>query len=399
MAVIVLPGAVARRADARSRSPRLSARSALLVEASTGTPVFERAALRIRPIASTTKLMTALVTLQRARLSDVLTVPRYSAIASESQLGLKPGERLRVADLLRALLLPSAGDAAETLAVGVAGSRPAFVRAMNREARRLRLFHTHYTTPVGLDDPRNYSNAFDLVRLTRVLRRYAWVRRVVDEPRAMLQSGAHPRVVVNRNTLVRLVPWVDGVKTGHTNAAGYVLVGSGTRRGVTWISVVLGTPSEAARDADTLALLRYGIANFALTHPVHRNQVVARAAVAGRPGERVALVADRTFTGVARRGSAPRLVVQAPRTLAGPRAARSRVGTVEVRTGGRVVARVRLLTDRMIPPPLAPLGARGAGEETVTLVLVVALLGGSAWALRRRRAARRRAERGDVETA
>ena len=138
---------------------------------------------------------------------------------------------MRVRDLLRAVLLPSANDAAATLAVCVGGSRAAFVARMNARARQLGLDHTHFSTPIGLDDAGNYSTAADLARLAIAARGDAFLRQTMDMRSAVLRSGDHLRTVVNRNTLVQEVPWVDGVKTGHTNAAGYILVASGTRDG------------------------------------------------------------------------------------------------------------------------------------------------------------------------
>ena len=102
---------------------------------------------------------------------------------------------------------------------------------MNRRARELGLTHTHYANAIGLDDPGNYSSAEDLVKLTLILRRNAFFRAVTDLPRATLRSGAHARTIVNRNLLVRAVPEVNGVKTGHTSSAGYILVGLGDQEG------------------------------------------------------------------------------------------------------------------------------------------------------------------------
>lgn len=403
LALIAAYAAAASRADAAA-APRLTARSAVLVEASTGTPIFGRAAGSERAIASTTKLMTALLTLRRAPLGRVFTVPHYQASAAESQIGLRPGERLRVDDLLRGLLLPSANDAAETLAVGVGGSRGGFVNAMNREARRLGLRRTHYSTPVGLDSPGNFSDAYDLARLAIVVRRNRFFARTVDQPTAVLRSGSHRRVVVTRNTLVRTVPWVNGVKTGHTSSAGYVLVASGTRQGMTLVSVVLGTPSESARDADSLRLLRYGFAGFGLVRPVRRGQIVARARVRDRPKDRIPLVAARGLTRVERRGDRDVLFAQVPKELKGPIAARVRVGTLLIRVRGRVVARIAILIGQAVKAPSAVASVGRALSGPITLLLLVVLAGGAAvfFAARRRRrrrqAARRRRPR-NIETA
>ncbi len=131
-------------APARAATPHVSAPSAILVQPDTRDVVYARRAGERRPMASTTKLMTALVALERLHLSDVLTVAPYSPAPAESVAGLRAGERMTTADLLRALLLPSANDAARTLAVGVSGSRGRFVSLMNRRARQLGLKDTHY---------------------------------------------------------------------------------------------------------------------------------------------------------------------------------------------------------------------------------------------------------------
>ena len=183
-------------------------------------------------MASTTKLMTALITLEHVRdLGTVFTQNDYYPSAADSQIGLVPGERMTVRDLLTALMLPSGDDAAEDLAYNVGhGSIARFVAMMNARARQLGLTATHYSTPSGLDTPGNHSSAVDLDRLAAYdLSHSRAFARIVSLRRAVLRSGSHVRVVTNRNTLVGEYPWIDGVKTGHTLAAGYVLVASAHR--------------------------------------------------------------------------------------------------------------------------------------------------------------------------
>ena len=259
------PPAVAAAADLRSPAPPSldGAAAAILVDARDGSPILQKDPGESRSIASTTKLMTALLTLERADMDAVFTAPDYRALAVESKIDLRAGERMRVRDLLEALMLESANDAAVTLAEGIAGSRAEFVREMNARAAELGLTDTSYANPIGLDDPRNYSTARDLATLARRLLRNDRFARIVDTPSATLESGARPRTVDTRNDLIPRFPFVDGVKTGYTGSAGYVLVGSATgATGAKVVSVVLGEPSEAARDADTLALLRYGLAQY-----------------------------------------------------------------------------------------------------------------------------------------
>jgi serine-type D-Ala-D-Ala carboxypeptidase (penicillin-binding protein 5/6) len=393
--LVVLLGAPAR---AHARAPdcpaAVSAPSAIVMEVSTGTVVCARAPDRRRPIASTTKLMTALLTLERARLSATFIAADYRPLAIESQIGLLPGERMKVRDLLRGLLVESANDAAVTLADGISRSTRAFVKAMNARARALGLRNTHYANPIGLDAPGNWSSARDLVLLATVLRTNPVFKAIVDLPRVTLRSGARPRTFLNRNDLVRRFDWVNGVKTGHTRGAGYVLVGSAARHGVQVVSAVLATTSEAARDADTLLLLRRALGRFRAVRSVVEGRSFAAVPVKtgdgdGAPGGRLRLLATRTVRRVVPIGEpgSVRLRVVAPRDVQGPIRRGRRLGRVEVRQGGRLVATVPLVAARRVAAP-APSGA-GAGWVLPALVLIgLAAVAGSVLRTRRRRALR-----------
>jgi D-alanyl-D-alanine carboxypeptidase (penicillin-binding protein 5/6) len=304
---------------------------------------------------------------------------------------------MSVHDLLQALLLPSANDAAAALAVCAAGSRAAFVARMNSRAVDLGLRHTHFTTPIGLDDPGNYSTAADLVRLAIALRSKDFLRRTTDLPRALLRTGARKRLVVNRNTLVLDVPWVDGVKTGHTNVAGYVLVASGTRNGMTFVAAVLGEASEAARDADALALLRWAFASHRIATPVTRGEVYAQPRVAHRTDETIDVVAATGVRRLVARDERVRRVLDVPDELTGPLPRGARVGTAIVRAGKRVVARVPLVTRTAVPEVGLAERVGRAITRPGSLVAILAMLGGAVVLLVRRRGAVRR--RADVEAA
>jgi D-alanyl-D-alanine carboxypeptidase (penicillin-binding protein 5/6) len=388
-AAALVPCAAARAAAAAQ--PPISAPEAILIEPQTQDVVYARHASTRRPIASTTKLMTALLTLEHARLTDVFTAAPYAPIAGESLMGLRAGESLTVADLLRGLLVVSANDAAVTLAIDIAGSRRSFVALMNRRARQLGLSDTHYANPVGLDQAGNYSSAADLVKLALVLRQNAFFRATTNLGAVTLHSGSHVRHLVNRNDLVRTVPYVNGVKTGHTNGAGYVLVGSATRNGVTVISAVLDDPSLAARDADSLRLLRYGLSRYRRFAPVRKGEVFASAALKYRD-QKVDLVAARTVSRVARQGErVAATVTGAPAEIEGPMVAGTRVGTILVRQRGRIVDRVALVTASDVAAPT--LGQRIGdylGRGSTRAVLVALALCSLYLALMWRRFTRRR---------
>jgi D-alanyl-D-alanine carboxypeptidase (penicillin-binding protein 5/6) len=388
-ALAVLVPALAGAATAKERAPRPEARAWVLVDATDGDRLAGRDISSRHAIASTTKLMTAYLALRELPLDKKLVAPDYHPTSPlESLAGLAPGERMSVRDLLYALLLASANDAAVTLAEGVSGSVPRFVREMNQTAAALGLTGTHYENPIGLDSASNYSSAEDLASLTLRLRREPLFRRIVDTQQAVLKTGDHTREISNRNLLLFKVPWVNGVKTGHTLEAGDVLVGSGTRKGATLVSVVLGAPSESARDEGTLELLDYGFSLY------HREAAVKK-------GERVAspdlkyqdttlpLIAERGLTVGARRGQRVETSVSAPVEVEGPIRRGERFGAVTVTVDGRDAGKVPLVAAHAADEATFLEQARSRLPDPVALIAIgaaVILIG----FLLVRRASRRR---------
>jgi serine-type D-Ala-D-Ala carboxypeptidase (penicillin-binding protein 5/6) len=259
LAVLLAPALVhAGSAAAAAKPPRIEARSWALIDAGSGAVLTSHAAARRLPIASTTKLMTAWVVLHELPLDRIVRAAPYHPIYGESLLGLRVGQRISVRDLLYGLILRSGNDAAHTLAIAAAGSQSRFVAQMNRRAAALGLADTHYANPIGLDQRGNFSSAADLATLTRRLLRIPAFARIADSRAAVLRSVRPRRRIATINELLRDAPWVTGVKTGHTFDAGFVLVGSGRRRGVELISVAVGAPSDEDRYSDNLELLEYG---------------------------------------------------------------------------------------------------------------------------------------------
>jgi D-alanyl-D-alanine carboxypeptidase (penicillin-binding protein 5/6) len=388
MAALALgQAAVARAATVPDCPATVAAPSAIVIEVSTGVAACARAADRRRPVGSTTKLMTALLTLERAKLSDTYTASSYRPAPVESKIGLLPGERMRVSDLLRGLLVESGNDAAAALAQGVAGSQKAFVRLMNQRARELGLKNTHYANAIGLDDAGNYSSARDLVTLATVLRTNAFFKKVVDSPVVTLKTGAHPRTFTNRNLLVRRYGFVNGVKTGHTSQAGYVLVGSASRNGVQLISAVLDTPSEAARDNDTMALFKWAFPRYQKIRAVVEGKTMATVPIRFRAGARLKLTAGQTVRRIVPRGHRDdvKVAVFAPDDVAGPIHAGQRLGRVEVRQGGQLVATVSLLAATAVPAAGTKQRTRSWIGRPLVLVGVFVLLAATVLLARRRR--------------
>jgi serine-type D-Ala-D-Ala carboxypeptidase (penicillin-binding protein 5/6) len=378
-AALALAGAAPAAQGQQPKPPPVPDAAAAIVVDGRGVEVmFAKNANERQSIASTTKLMTALLTLDGARPREVFTAADYVAAPVESQIGLRPGERMTVQDLFEALLLESANDAAATLAEGVSGSVDAFVADMNERADELGLEDTSYANPIGFDDPLNYSTASDLAALARVLLGRPRFARVVDMPAAELETGARPRTIDNRNTLVAQYPFVTGVKTGHTLGAGYVLIGSAKGPGAARvITVVMGEPSEAGRDADTLKLLRWGISRFQRVRVVDDRRTMARADIEYFD-ERAPLVPARDAVLTLRDGEEVRRRVRAPEELEGPIEAGTRVGSVTVLVDGERVRRVALVTASDVPEAGTLRVVTSVLGVPLTVLLLLAILLGAA---------------------
>ena len=390
LALLALLGGADRVAAAElPPAPELGARSWVLVD-----PVDAEALAAHRqsgsfPVASTTKLMTAYVARRGLGLSEVVVAPAYPASPSESLLGLVEGERIEVRDLLYGLLLASGNDAASALAQAAAGSEARFVARMNKAAARLGLEDTSYANPVGLDEPGNFSSARDLVDLAIELRGDPLFREIFDSPEATLSSGAQTRQVINRNDLVRTVPYVNGVKTGYTLGAGNVLVASATRDGITLVSAVLGAASEPERDAATLELFDYGFSLYEERTALRGGEQLATPEVRLQ-GERLGLVAEHGLELTIRRGQRLATTVDAPAEVEGPIERGQQLGAVVVSVDGETVARVALEASRAVSGAslLQRIDGVVPGSRAVLWLLAVvglALVGATAIAIYGRR--------------
>lgn len=234
--------------------PPIAAAAYVVVDGDTGEALASLNADQPRPVASLGKLMTARLVLDAGPLEDTATVPPLQIAGDESQAGLEPGDHVSRGELLQAMLVASANDAARTLAVDVAGNEHGFVHMMNAEAAAAGLDATRYANPVGLDDPAQHSSAADVARIARDLMRDPAFRRIVAAESMTINGSELPAT----NDLLGVYRGADGIKTGHTDEAGWCIAASATRDGRSIVAVVLGAPTEQARDAAARALLDYG---------------------------------------------------------------------------------------------------------------------------------------------
>jgi D-alanyl-D-alanine carboxypeptidase (penicillin-binding protein 5/6) len=327
-------------------APDVTAKAVYLWNPRTNDVLVQRNAETALPMASTTKIMTALLVLRSARQDDVVTVTDTAAAVGESEILLEPGEQITVRDLLRALMLKSANDAAVALAEHVAGSEAVFVARMNAEARRLGLRHTHFETPYGLDRPGHAASAHDLARLAVAAMKLPAFRTLVGMRRATIEGDRSFR---NRNVLVGR-GGVDGVKTGHTGRAGWCLVAHAERGPVELVGVILGGEGESARNLDMAELMDWGTTRYHRIEPVRRGTVFATVDLPDDGGT-LDLEADGDARATVLDGTHARLEVDAASGIELPIRKGERYGTVRVFIGGRKVSEIPLVATRSVGEP------------------------------------------------
>ena len=224
----------------------LSAASAVLIEAETGTVLYSKNADERRAMASTTKIMTAILTIEAGDLDRDFTVDPYAIMVEGTSMGLREGDIVSRRDLLYGILLPSGNDAANAAAVSVAGSMSAFVGKMNEKAEALGLKNTHFVTPSGLDADGHYTTALDLANLTAYAMKNEKFREVVSCKTKQVEFGNPPykRTLYNSNKMLSRYEGAIGVKTGFTDNARRCLVSAAERNGVTLIAVTLNAGDD-----------------------------------------------------------------------------------------------------------------------------------------------------------
>jgi D-alanyl-D-alanine carboxypeptidase len=333
-------------ASAALAAPHVGGRAYLVVSAS-GDTLLQRNADERVPIASITKLMTVLVAREHAKLDDVVTVRPQAAEVGESSIYLRTGERLTVRELIEAALIQSANDAAVALAQHVGGgSISAFVAMMNAKARELGLTETHFANPDGLDAAGHYSSARDVTRLAQIVMHDPFVRSVVRTRVARITG----RTLHTWNDLLATFPGLIGVKTGHTDKAGWSEVAAAQGRGVTIYATLLGEPRRSVRNRDLAQLLAWGLSQYRVVPVVSTGHVYATAVVPWGKHP-LGLVAAREIVRVARVGRPLVERVVAPVVVSLPVTAGERLGEVRVYDRGKLVARAPLVADRSIARP------------------------------------------------
>ncbi len=370
-------------ANAAARAPVVSSHYAVLVDAVTGEVLWTRNADARRPIASTTKMLTAILLLERGHLDDVVTAPNGVQYLPDSSLHLKPGEKITLRDLLYAMLLRSANDTAVTGAVYISGSVPAFARLMNEKAREIGATHSHFVTPNGLPAPGHYSTAGDLAKIAcYAINTLPQFNQIVRTPFYKVRRSIDTRDVIVKNTALTFLkkfPGADGVKTGYIHAAGHCFVGSATRGG--WRLVAVALDSGKCRE-DVESLLNYGFANFAPMTVARRGDPVGAVDIPSAAAPVKLVESDDIAIVRSRRRAAPPYKVRLTPIPLLPQAPIGRgtlLGSVGIIVDGKVEATGGAVTAEDIP--LRPAAAFIKVTETAGPILlrILAALAGVAF--------------------
>jgi D-alanyl-D-alanine carboxypeptidase len=334
-----------------STPPPVQARAVLVADGRTGDVLYERNADARMSMASITKLMTALVTLGNARPGETIRVSPQAIGRGGSSIFLTAGERLRVRDLLAAALIQSANDAAFALATDVGdGNVKRFVAMMNAKAAELGLDGTHYVRPDGLDVAGHVSTARDTFELARLAMQEPLVRELVRKKTAEIPPD---RKLRSWNDLLWTFPGLIGVKTGHTDRAGWAEVAAARRGPATVYAVILGSPSRERRNADLARLLEWGFDQWARFPLVRKGDRYATAAVPFAEDEPLELVAAAGASELVRLADGTQFVqrVVAPEMVELPVSKGQKLGEIVVTNGDAELARVDLVATRDIAKP------------------------------------------------
>ena len=329
----------------QARAVSTSAASAILVDADSGRVLYEQNADAKMLIASTTKILTALVAIREGDLNQVVTVKREATLTEGSSMYLKEGEQLTLETLLYGLLLCSGNDAAVAIADAVGGSQAGFVKLMNETARELGMEHSSFANPNGLDDEDHYSTARDMAKLACAAVNNETLMRIAST-RTVTISG---RTMTNHNKLLSYMDGCIGLKTGYTKAAGRTLVSCAERNGQRLVAVTLQDGNDWA---DHQALYEYGFAAYLARRAAVLGQEIGRAPVQGGQCDTVSLVVAASFSWPVAAGEKLETRIDLDEPLAAPVKAGTQVGEAVFLLDGAEVGRVDLLCGETAWPKL-----------------------------------------------
>ncbi|NLN65303.1 MAG: D-alanyl-D-alanine carboxypeptidase [Clostridiaceae bacterium] len=314
--------------------PEINARSAIVMDFDSGRVLYEKNAWIKRPMASTTKVMTAIVALENGNMDDIVTVSKKAASIHGSVIHLTAGEKLSFRELMYGLMMRSGNDAAIAIAEHVGGSVEGFVAMMNEKAKSIGALNTNFTTPHGLDEVGHHSTAYDMALITR----YALQNPIINEIVKTTYAQVGKRSMVNTNEMLSGYAGADGVKTGYTGKAGRCLITSATREGRRYISVVLFCDSKNLRALSSKKILDYAFANY-YPHTLINSEYIGSLPVYKGFEKQVPIYVEKNITLPITTEEKNNLYtkVSLPDILHAPIQQKEAVGTVSIYVGNKIL--------------------------------------------------------------
>lgn len=325
----------------------LNAKSAILMEESTGNILYESNPDERLPIASVTKVMTMLLIMEavdsgKISLDDMVTVSENAMSYGGSTMFLETGEQLTVNDMLKGIAVASANDGCVAMAEHLAGSESAFVDMMNEKAKKLGMENTHFMNTNGLDEDDHYSSARDVAIMSRELMKHETIFNYTSIWMDTLRGGKFQ--LANTNKLIRFYDGANGLKTGSTSKALCCLSAAAKRNDMQLIAVVLGAPTSAERFASAKSLLDYGFANYAVNTQITAGDEVQKIAVEKGVDEEVGVVAGDSCSTLMKKGQEDNITkeIKIDETITAPIEAGQKIGTMTISRDGEVIADIDL---------------------------------------------------------
>lgn len=325
----------------------LNAKSAILMEESTGNILYESNPDERLPIASVTKVMTMLLIMEavdsgKISLDDMVTVSENAMSYGGSTMFLETGEQLTVNDMLKGIAVASANDGCVAMAEHLAGSESAFVDMMNEKAKELGMEKTHFMNTNGLDEDDHYSSARDVAIMSKELMKHETIFNYTSIWMDTLRGGKFQ--LANTNKLIRFYDGANGLKTGSTSKALCCLSAAAKRNDMQLIAVVLGAPTSAERFASAKSLLDYGFANYAVNTQITAGDEVQKIAVEKGVDKEVGVVAGDSCSTLVKKGQEDNITkeIKIDETITAPIEAGQKIGTMTISRDGEVIADIDL---------------------------------------------------------
>ena len=339
-------------AASSNTKPTINSRRYAIYDRLSGRCIYGKDENKQTAMASTTKIMTAIIVVENCKLEDVVTITAKAAGTGGSTLGINKDDKITVNDLLYGLMLRSGNDAAVALAIHTAGSLEEFANMMNQKAKQLNLKNTHFVTPHGLDNEEHYTTAYELAKITDYALKNKTIAKIVATKSTTIYINEMPRQINNTNELLGNVEGVYGVKTGFTNNAGRCLVTSVKRGDMDLIVVVLGADTRKDRAKDSMKLIEYAFKKyrvinveeiinkeFELWKQINENRIYIDKGTTNVELE-LEDVKIKKLTGE----NEPKIEINAVSNLVAPVEKEKRIGTLTVKIGNEIIEEIEIKT-------------------------------------------------------